>query len=368
MQSTINLIDLKIQYRQIKKDVNKALKNVLSSADFILGVEVKNFEKEFAIFNEVKYAVGVGSGLAALELGMRALGIGPGDEVITPANSFIASSSAISFTGATPVLVDCREEDFNIDPSKIEKKITNKTKAIMPVHLYGQPTEMDEIIRIAKKYHLLIVEDACQAHGARYKNKRVGSIGDVAAFSFYPGKNLGAYGDGGILVTNNKKTAEKVSMMRNYGQKSKYNHIYLAWNNRLDSVQAAVLRIKLKRLDEWNKRRFEIAQMYNELLKELPIICPVVLPDRSHVFHLYVIRTKKRNNLSQYLQSKGVSTGIHYPIPIHLQKAYMNLNYGKGDFPISEMLASEILSLPIYPEITKSQVRYVARSIKEALK
>lgn len=367
MQKNINLIDLKIQYHQIKKEINKALNKVLLTSDFILGKEVHMFEEEFAKFNEVKYAVGVSSGLAALELGMRALGIGPGDEVITPANSFIASSSAISFVGATPVLVDCREEDFNIDPIKIEEKITKKTKAIMPVHLYGNPVDMDEIIRIAKKYNLFIVEDACQAHGARYKNKRVGSFGDISAFSFYPGKNLGAYGDGGALLTNNKKIAEKVRMMRNYGQKEKYNHIYLAWNNRLDSIQAAVLRIKLKKLDGWNQKRFDIAQTYNKLLDGLPIVCPKVFPYKTHVFHLYVLRTNKRQKLIEYLGTKGISTGIHYPIPIHLQKAYANLMYKKGDFLNSEKFAKEVLSLPIYPEMTKAQVKYVAECIKEAI-
>ncbi|TSC64435.1 MAG: glutamine--scyllo-inositol transaminase [Microgenomates group bacterium Gr01-1014_93] len=363
MQAKINVVDLKIQYKQIKNEVNKALREVISNADFILGNEVNDFEKDFANYCGVKFAVGVGSGVSALELGMRALGIGPGDEVITAANSFIASSSAISFTGARPILVDCRE-DFNIDPSLIEKKITKKTKAIMPVHLFGQPALMDDIIKIARKFNLYTVEDACQAHGAVYKKKKTGSLGDFGAFSFYPGKNLGAYGDGGILTTNNKRLAKIVSMMRNYGQKKKYHHKFLAWNSRLDSLQAAVLRVKLKFLDEWNMKRARNAKLYNQGLKGLPVTAPPVNPDSTHIYHLYVIRTKSRDKLASFLKEKGINTGIHYPIPIHLQEAYRNLGYTKGDFPITEMLAKEILSLPMYPELTGKQIKLVTDSIK----
>lgn len=360
----IAFVDLKAQYNQIKKEVNTVLKGVLTSTDFILGEESKNFEKEFAQFIGTKYAVGVGSGLSALELGMKALGIGSGDEVITPANSFIASSSAISFTGATPVLVDCREEDFNIDPVEIEKKITKRTKAIMPVHLYGQSALMDEIREISKKYKLLIVEDACQSHGATYKNKRVGGLGDFGAFSFYPGKNLGAYGDGGALVTNNKPLAETVSMMRNYGQKKKYYHKFLAWNSRLDNLQAAVLRVKLKYLDSWNQKRSEHAKAYDDGLKGLPIVVPKVNPDNTHVYHLYVIRTKSRNKLAQFLKSEGIATGLHYPVPIHLQKAYRGLGHKIGDFPITEKLSRDILSLPMYPELSTRQINYIVSSVR----
>lgn len=365
MQSQINLVDLKLQYNQIKGEVNSALNRVLASTDFILGEETKNFEKEFARFIGVKYAVGVGSGLSALELGMKALGIGPGDEVITPANSFIASSSAISFTGATPVLVDCSEKDFNIDPIKIEKKITKRTKAIMPVHLYGQSALMDEIRKISQKYKLAIVEDACQSHGATYKNKRVGSFGNFGAFSFYPGKNLGAYGDGGILVTNNKHLAETVSMMRNYGQKKKYYHKFLAWNSRLDNLQAAILRIKLKYLDEWNSKRAKHARTYNDGLKGLPILTPQVNPQTSHVYHLYIIRTKSRDKLAEFLKSQGIATGLHYPTPIHLQKAYSSLGYKKGDFPVAEKLSKEVLSLPMYPELTRKEIEYICSLIRK---
>ncbi len=329
---------------------------------------MEKFESEFAKFCQVKYAVGVGSGLNALELGMRALGIGPGAEVITPVNSFIASSSAISCTGAKPILVDCEEDSFNIDPQKIEQNLSKKTKAIMPVHLYGRPAQMDQILKIAQKHHLPVVEDACQSHGAKFKKQTVGSIGEIGAFSFYPGKNLGAYGDGGMLTTNNQKIAQMISQMRNYGQTTKYHHQYLAWNSRLDTIQAAVLLIKLKYLDKWNKARQKIALMYNKLLTDLPIITPDIPSDSDHVFHLYIIRTPKRDQLSVYLNKKGISTGLHYPIPIHLQAAYQDLGYKKGDFPIAEKLAAEILSLPIYPELNNSQVEYIAKTIKDFFK
>lgn len=361
----ISLVDLKAQYKTIKPEINSAIKNILESTHFILGEEVEDFEKKFAKYSDSKYGIGVGSGLNALELGMRALGIGKGDEVLTPVNSFIASSSAISFTGAKPVLVDCDENSFNIDPKRVEEKITKKTKAIMPVHLYGRPAEMDQILKIAKKHNLMVFEDACQAHGAKYKGKRVGSLGNFGAFSFYPGKNLGAYGDGGMVTTNDSKLAEKISQMRNYGQTVKYHHDYLAWNSRLDSIQAAILEVKLKNLDKWNKSRKKVAQIYNKLLKGLPIIAPSIPEESDHVFHLYVIRFEKRDDLAQYLTTKGIATGLHYPIPIHLQKAYKDLGHKKGDFPISEKLASEILSLPIYPELKDSQVEFISENIKK---
>lgn len=364
----VPFVDLKAQYKKIKKEVDPTVKRVLLSTHFILGEDVENFEKQFANFVGAKFAIGVASGLQALELGMRALRIGPGDEVITPVNSFIASSSAISFTGATPVLVDCEENSFNMDPDKIEEKITKRTKAIMPVHLYGRPADMDKILKIAKKYKLLIIEDACQAHGASLNNKKMGSIGDVAAFSFYPAKNLGAYGDGGAITTNNEKVADKIKQMRNYGQTQKYHHNYLAWNSRLDTIQAAILLVKLKHLNNWNKSRLKSARLYNQLLKGLPIITPDIPQNSTHVFHLYVIKTSKRDDLAKYLNSKGISTGLHYPIPIHLQKAYINLGYKKGDFPVAEKLASEILSLPMYPELKESDIEYIAKEVKDYFK
>lgn len=360
----INFVDLNRQYQEIKREVDETIKRVLNSSQFILGTECEEFEKEFAKFCGVKFAIGVGSGLSALELGMRALGIGPGDEVITPANSFIASASSISFTGAKPVLVDCREDTFNIDVEKAEKVITIKTKAIMPVHLFGQVADMDAVLKVAKKYKLYVVEDACQAHGASFKGKKAGSFGDVAAFSFYPGKNLGAYGDGGMVVTNNKKIAEKVRMLRNYGQKEKYKHLLLGWNSRLDNLQAAILRVKLRKLKDWNAKRLENVKAYNEFLKNVPVKLPKIFPDYGHVFHLYVIRTKEREKLAKRLWENGISTQMHYPIPIHLQPAYENLGYKNGDFPVTERLADEILSLPMFPQLRPSEINYICDQIK----
>lgn len=362
----INFVDLKKQYQAIKPEIDQAIQAVIDETAFILGKEVEGFEKEFARFCQAKYAVGVDSGLSALELGMRVLGIGPSDEVITPVNSFIASSSAISFCGAKPVLVDCDPVTYNIDPALIEGAITKKTKAIMPVHLYGQAAEMDVILKIAKKHKLFVIEDACQAHGAKYKGKRVGSFGDVAAFSFYPGKNLGAYGDGGMLVTNRKRVAEKVKMMRNYGQKEKYHHVFLAWNRRLDNLQAAILRVKLKHLDQWNKKRQQHAQLYTKLLAKVKeVVTPVEKKDRYHVYHLYVIQVLKRSRLKEYLTQKGIAVGIHYPIPIHLQVTYKNLGYQRGDFSVAEKSAKRVLSLPMFPELKDREVNYIVGEIKK---
>lgn len=360
----IPLVDLEAQHRSIEKEINQAIFGVLSSTHFILGKEVEKFEREFADFCEVKYCVGVDNGSSALELGMRALGIGKGDEVITPVNSFIASSSVISFAGALPVWVDCDLKTYDINPSQIEKKITKKTKAIMPVHLYGQVAEMDTIVKIAKKYKLFIVEDACQAHGAEYKGRKAGSFGDFAAFSFYPAKNLGAYGDGGALVTNSKKIYERVKMMRNYGQSKKYHHDFLAWNRRLDTLQAAILRVKLKYLNKWNKQRQKNAQLYQEYLINLPVTLPFREPHNEHVYHLYIITTKKRDGLQRYLKTKGIETGIHYPIPIHNQKAYRNLNTRGESFPMAKKFSQETLSLPMYPELKQSEIKYICREIK----
>lgn len=361
----IPLVDLKLQYKEIKREIDSTITEVIGSSQFILGEKVHEFEKEFASICGVRYAVGLDSGMSALELGMRALGIGPGDEVITPANSFIASASSISFTGATPVFIDCDEGSYNIDVNKIEKKITKKTKAIMPVHLFGLPANMNEILKIAKKYKLKIIEDACQAHGAKYRGKSTGSFGDFAAFSFYPGKNLGAYGDAGALVTNNKKTFQTVSMMRNYGQKRKYHHKFLAWNRRMDTIQAAILLVKLRHLKKWNTKRQKIADLYRKHLSGVNIKLPQKPIDRTHVYHQFVIRVNNRNKVQKELTNRGVSTGIHYPIPIHLQEAYSSLGHKKGDFPTSEKLAGEILSLPMYPELSEKQIVFIAKSIKE---
>lgn len=364
----IPLVDLQPQYASLKPEIDEAINQVIVSGQFILGPAVEKFEHGFARFIDVKYAVGLDSGLSALELGIRGLGIGAGDEIITPANSFIASSAAISFTGAKPVLVDCEETSFNIDPEKIEEKITKSTKAIMPVHLYGRMADMGNIMKIAKKHKLLVIEDAAQAHGAsiQLKNqiKKAGSIGEFGAFSFYPAKNLGAFGDAGMLVTNNKQLAQKVRELRNYGQTQKYVHKYLAYNRRLDTIQAAVLNIKLKHLEAGNNRRLKIARLYNKLLQNLPLLTPQIPENQIPAFHLYVIRTRKRDSLAIYLKKNGISTGIHYPIPIHLQPAYKNLGHKKGDFPVTEKLATEILSLPLYPDLKDSQVEYMTSIIK----
>jgi dTDP-4-amino-4,6-dideoxygalactose transaminase len=360
---TIPLVDLKAQYALIRQEVDAAMARVVSNADFILGSEVDAFEAEYANYCEAEHAVGLDSGMSALELGIRALGIGPGDEVITPAHSFIASSSAISLTGATPVWVDADPVTYNIDTSRIEAAITDRTKAIMPVHLYGQPADLDPILEIARRHHLFVVEDACQAHGARYRGRRVGAIGDVGAFSFYPGKNLGAYGDAGALVTNNAEVADRVRMMRNYGQRKKYEHVFLAWNRRLDTLQAAVLRVKLPHLDTWNEARRRNASMYDELLAGARLDLPRTTPDRDHVFHLYVVQTERRDEMLEHLAKDGIRAGIHYPVPIHLQEAYRERGFGPGSFPLTEAMAPRLLSLPMYPELDENQMRRIADAV-----
>jgi dTDP-4-amino-4,6-dideoxygalactose transaminase len=359
----VPFVDLKIQLHSIADEMNQAIANVLERTDFILGEEVHLFEEEFANYCGVRYAVGVDTGISAIELGLRALGIGSGDEVITVANTFIATASAISFTGARSVLADIDPQTYNIDVAVIVAAITGRTKAIMPVHLYGQPADMDPILEIARKYGLAVVEDACQAHGALYKGRKAGSLGDLAAFSIYPAKNLGAYGDGGMLVTDNLEIAEKVRMLRNYGQKQKYHHIFPAYNRRLDTLQAAVLRVKLRHLDKWNEERRRHAQRYNKLLENIAIAVPQEKSFAKHVYHLYVIRAKNRDVLQGYLSSQGISTGIHYPIPIHLQEAMRDLGYMKGDFPVTERCAQEILSLPMFPELTDEQIERVAAAV-----
>lgn len=347
--------------------MDAAIKRVLERADFILGEDVDAFESEFATFCEADAAVGLDSGISALELGMRALGIGPGDQVITPVNSFIASSSAVSFTGATPVWVDVDPETHNIDADKVEAAITARTRAIMVVHLYGQPADLDPLLEIARRRGLALIEDACQAHGARYKGRKVGSFGAFAAFSFYPGKNLGAYGDGGALTTNDAGLARQVAMMRNYGQERKYEHAYLAWNRRLDTIQAAVLRVKLRHLDDWNRDRRRHAGVYDRLLAESGLELPIPASYAEHVYHLYVVQSPHRDAIRVALEAHGIATGIHYPIPIHLQPAYREMGRGLGSFPATEAIASRLLSLPMYPELTDQQVSQVAGAVRSAV-
>lgn len=364
--SGVQFVDLAAQYATLRPDVDEAMQRVLSKTDFILGKDVELFEQEFADYCNASYGVGIDSGTSALELALMAHDIGPGDEVITVANTFMATVLAISYVGATPVLVDIDPDTCQIDPAQILNAVTPRTKAIMPVHLYGHPADMDPIMQIAQRHGLVVIEDASQAHGARYKGKRVGSMGHSGVFSLYPAKNLGAYGDGGIVVTNDKAVEDKLRMLRNYGQREKYHHLMKGFNRRLDTLQAAVLRVKLPNLDGWNSARRSHAQRYDQLLAEVDgIIAPREAVYAEAVYHLYVVRTSERTELQKFLTSKKISTGIHYPVPIHLQPAYADLGYKKGDFPITERYASEILSLPMYPELPSGAVDYVVDAIRE---
>lgn len=361
----IKFNDLSRIHNQIREEINTAVGKIIDEDSYILGDKVKEFENNFANFHGVKYGIGLDSGTSALELSLKAFGIGQGDEVIVPVNTFIATASAVVFAGAKPVLVDCGE-DYNIDINKIENKITERTKAIIPVHLYGQPADMKKILEIARKYNIKVIEDACQAHGAEYNGKKIGSFGDAAAFSFYPGKNLGGMGDGGMILTNDFEITEKIKMLRNYGQSKKYQHDFFGYNRRLDALQAAILDVKLKYLKEWNEQRREIAFKYNELLKNIQnIILPNEKIGNRHVYHLFVIRAQNREKLMEFLKERGIDTGLHYPIPIHLQKSYFYLGYKQGDFPNAEKYAKEILSLPMFPGMTNEEVGYVCEKIGE---
>lgn len=362
---SVPFIDLRGQYLQLKDEIQPALEDIMSRGGFILGQEVSDFESDFAAYSDCSEGVGVASGLDALKIALRALDIGPGDEVITAANTFIATTLAVSSIGATPVLVDIDETSYNLDPEKLEAAITSATKAIIPVHLYGQPAEMDAIGKIAEKHGLRVVEDASQAHGARYHGKRVGSISDIAAFSMYPGKNLGAYGDAGVCTTRDTSLAERMRTLRNYGSDRKYYHDELGENSRLDSIQAAVVGIKLKHLDAWSDRRRAAAAGYTERLADVgDIVTPKVAANVEHVFHLYVIRTQQRDALMAHLQDRGIGCIIHYPVPIHLQKAYEDMAWKQGQFPLTEACADEILSLPMFPDLSEAQLDEVADGVR----
>ncbi len=360
----VRLVDLEREYQSIGSEAEQAIKEVLKRGDFILGEAVGRFEDQFAKFCGTRFAIGTSCGLDALRLLLLADGVGPGDEVITAANTFIATAFAISAVGARPVLVDVDEVTFNINPAEIEQKITKRTRAIIPVHLYGQPADMEPILQIAKSRGLKIIEDACQAHGAEYKGKRVGGFGDAAAFSFYPAKNLGAYGDGGVVVTDSSEVAEKIRILRHYGQRAKYEHTLKGGNWRLDTLQAAVLSLKLKHLGEWNEARRKAAACYGQLLRDTDAITPLEAPYAKHIYHLYVIRLENRDQVRRRLAERGIESGIHYPIPLHLTPAYEDLGYKCGDFPISERLADEILSLPMHPFLREEEIEYVAQNIK----
>lgn len=361
----VQFVDLKAQYETIASEVDEAIHRVVVNADFILGKDVELFEQEFAAYCDVKYAVGLDSGMSALELALRAYNIGEGDEVITVSHTFSATAFSISLAGARPVFVDVDPSTYNMASTQIEAAITPRTKAILPVHLYGQPADMDEISAIAHKHGLVLIEDACQAHGARYKGKRVGGWGDIACFSFYPGKNLGAYGDGGMIVTGNADLADKLKMLRNYGQREKYNHILIAYNRRLDNLQAAVLRVKLRHLESWNSARRAAADLYNRWLKDVDgVVTPYASGDRTHVYHLYVIQHPQRDALLSYLREHGVFAGLHYPMAVHQQPCYEDLNITPGSLPITESLASRVISLPIYPEIRPEQIEFVCDQVR----
>ena len=364
----IPFVDLKAQYESIASEIDDAMSSVVQNTAFILGEEVSLFEQEFAEYCQTKFAVGVDSGTSALELALRAFEIGPGDEVITAANTFIATALSITYTGAKPKLVDIDPKTYNIDVNKLENAVTAKTRAIIPVHLYGQPADMDPIQEIARQKDLVVIEDACQAHGARYKGRRTGSLGDAAAFSFYPAKNLGAFGDGGMVVTNDEQVAEFVRMFRDVGQREKYHHEIKGYNHRLDTLQAAVLRVKLKYLDEWNAARRQHAEYYNQLFAGSQVLTPFDADYAEHVYHLYVVRVKDRDMLRKKLWDEfGIGTGIHYPIPIHLQDAYRDLGYQRGDFPVTEVYADQILSLPMFAELTRDQIYKVTEEINKLI-
>jgi dTDP-4-amino-4,6-dideoxygalactose transaminase len=361
----IPLVDLKAQYAAIQAEVNRAIQRVLDNTSFILGEEVSVFEEAFASYCETKYAIGTSSGTSALHLALLACGVGPGDEVITTPHTFMATAESIIHTGAKPVFVDIDLDTYNLDPSQIQAVINEKTKAIVPVHLYGTPADMDPILEIASKHGLKVVEDAAQAHGAEYNGRRTGSVGDVACFSFYPGKNLGAFGDGGCVVTSDKQIADRVRMLRNHGRTDKYRHEMVGYGYRLDALQAAILGVKLLHLEEWTKCRRENAKRYHHFLNGFGPVLPTEPNYARAVYHLYVIRVPERDQLLQYLRSKGISAGIHYPIPLHLQPAFAGLGYKPGAFPSTEKAASEVISLPMYPELRQDQIEEVAQAVQD---
>ena len=390
----IPLIDLKAQYKSISEDLDRVTKEVLSSAAYIMGKNITEFEKEFAEYIGVKHAISVGNGTDALVIALKSLGIGAGDEVITSTFTYFASAECISAVGATPVFVDVEKDTFNIDPSKIEEKITDKTKAIIPVHIFGQSADMDPINEIAKKYNLKVIEDACQAVGGKYKGKMIGTLGDAACFSFFPTKNLSCAGDGGMIVTNDDDIATIVKALRTHGsgetgQKAynllnniteevqsskdgddtvynplKYYNYLIGFNSRLDAIQGAILRVKLPHLDSWNAGRRKVAEVYNRELKNSEVVIPIVREENEHIYHQYVLQSEDREAILNKLKEKGVATGVYYPVPLHLQKVYADLGYKEGDMPVAEYLSHRTFAIPVYPELTEEQVNYIVDAIK----
>jgi dTDP-3-amino-3,4,6-trideoxy-alpha-D-glucose transaminase len=362
----VPFVDLVAQYESIAEEIDRAFHEVTASAQYILGARVERFEEEFAQFVGAAHAVGVGSGLDALRLGLLALDVGPGDEVILPANTYIATALSVSEVGATVILVDCDAETYNIDPSLVAAAVTGRTRALLPVHFAGQAAEMEPLLELAKTRGLLVVEDAAQSHGTLYQGRPCGSLGDVACFSFYPGKNLGAYGDGGMVTTNDPGVVERTRLLRNYGERAKYDHVVKGVNSRLDGLQAAFLTAKLQHLPSWNEARRRHADAY---ISELQGVGDLAFQRRSesstHVYHLFIVETGERDALREFLTERGIQTGIHYPIPIHLQEAYRDLGFGPGSFPHAEALARRALSLPMYPELTEEQIGRVAGAVRE---
>lgn len=359
----IPFLDLKRQYASIKEDVDAALHRVMDSCQFTLGPEVENFEREFAAFCTAKHGVGVNSGTSALHLALLAAGIGRGDEVITVPFTFVATAAAIEYAGARPVFVDIDPVTYTIDPDKIMGAVTPRTRAIVPVHLYGQPADMFPVLDIARRHGLVVIEDAAQAHGAEYYGQRAGSLADMACFSFYPGKNLGACGEGGMVVTNSDDYARRVRMLRDWGAERKYEHVLRGYNYRMESLQAAVLRVKLRRLEDWTRARRSVAAYYDRALAGSGVLVPLARPYAKHVYHVYAIRTKARAAWQKSLLGRGVQTGIHYPTPVHLLPAYADLGYEPGAFPHAEQAAAEVLSLPVYPELTQPQCAAVCEAV-----
>jgi dTDP-4-amino-4,6-dideoxygalactose transaminase len=361
----IPLLDLQAQYRAIRSEIDAAISNVLESGRFVLGEPVAEFESAFAAFCQTTEAVAVNSGTSALHLALLAAGIGAGDEVITVPFTFIATVSAIVYAHARPVLVDIDPETYCMDSSALERAITPRTRAILPVHLYGHPADMDAVMAVARRHNLVVIEDAAQAHGAEYKSRRTGSIGDIGCFSFYPGKNLGAYGEGGALVTRNPEYAAQARLLRNWGEATKYQHVVQGYNYRMDAIQGAILGVKLRHLLLWTENRRALAGRYTGLLQDAEARLPIERPGCRHVFQLYTIRTSERDKLRTALEAEGIQSAVHYPIPAHLQPAFSNLGYKAGDFPVSEQAAREVLSLPLFPEMTHEQVATVARAVTQ---
>jgi len=364
MKRMIPVVDLRKQYESIKGEIDDAISGVIESMQFVLGPEVVKFEKEFANYCQTKFAFGVNSGTSALHLAMLAAGIGPGDEVITVSYTFVATAAAVCYVGARPVFVDIDPNTCNIDVARIEAAITSKTKAIMPVHLYGNCADMDPILAIARKHNLLVIEDAAQAHGAEYKGKRAGSMGEIACFSFYPGKNLGAYGEAGAIVTNNEQYAEMIKQLRDQGQSEKYFHTMVGYNYRMEGLQGAVLGVKLRHLDDWNAARRKHAAVYRRELADAGLRLLNEHSDYNPVHHIFPLFTSQRDELREHLHSKGIGTGLHYPIPVHLQPGYRHLEYQEGDLPETERACKEVLSLPMFPELEEDTVLRIADSVR----